>query len=581
MSLERTLQRAMQDAESGRLRQAIDSVRVALRLSPNHPAGMRVLGMLLVQAGEFEQAHQVLQRAIAQQPGAADLHSNMGNVLFSLCRFPESVAAYRRALQADPDLAPAWFGLSGALVQSGDAAGALAAADRAEALRPGTLRVQAKRVDAFDVMDRHDEAMALLRQLIERHPDDVEIRARLLQIMNYASVPDSAFDDAVAGYARCIGRVPAFGAFDRDPERPLRLGLLTPDLRTHSVGFFAQAFLRHVQPGWTPVAFATIRAPEDDAMAREFRGLVPEWVDASTMSDEVLDRAIRERRIDVLLDMAGHSNGNRLRALDRKPAPLVATAIGHPSTTGHPAIDVRLVDSITDPPGSERACTERLQRLDPCFLCYAPPADAPEPVMPPADAPVTFGSFNLTAKVGPEALALWKGALDAVPGSRLLLKARSLGDPATRDALLERIRAAGIDESRVELLAFVPGIGAHLALYGRMHAALDTSPYGGTTTTCEALWMGVPVVTLPGARHASRVSASLLQAAGFGELVATDAADYARIAARAATDRAWAEGFRRTARERMRASPLMDAPAYAARFYGALRDAWRWRCAQA
>ena len=580
MGIERTLQRALQDASSGRLRQAIDSVRVAMRLSPSDPAGIRVLGMLLVQANEFEQALQVMQRAVAQQPGAADLHSNLGNVLFSLNRFPESVAAYRRALQLDPDCAPAHFGLSGALVHSGDSAGALEAADRCERLNPGTLRVQVRRVDAFDIMERHGEAIALLRQLIAQHPGDAEIRARLLQILNYSAEPDEEFDAAITGYAQCIGRVPAFGAFDRDPERPLRLGILSPDLRTHSVGYFAQAFARHVQPGWTLVAFSTIRAPKDDAMARAFREWIPEWVDASMMSDEELDRAIRDRRIDVLLDMAGHSNGNRLRALDRKPAPLVATAIGHPATTGHPAIDVRLVDSITDPPGSERACTERLQRMDPCFLCYAPPDTAPEPEMPAADAPVTFGSFNLTAKVGPECLALWKLAMDAVPGSRLLLKARSLGDPGTRGALLERMRAAGIDESRMELLAYVPGIDAHLRLYGRVHAALDTTPYGGTTTTCEALWMGVPVVTLPGARHASRVSASLLRAAGFGELVADDAAGFVRIAARAATDRAWAEDFRRTARARMAASPLMDAPAYAARFYGALRDAWRWRCAK-
>ncbi len=581
MAIERTLERAMQDAQAGRLRQAIDTVRVAMRLSPNHPTGIRVLGVLLLQAGDHEQAVQVLRRGVAQQPKAADLHSNLGNALYSLGRCTEAAESFQRALQCDATFAPALFGLSGALVQSGDAAGALDAADRCERLQPGTLDVQLRRVDAMDVMDRHTEAMALLRQLMERHPADALLHARLLQMLNYAAAPEQAFEDAIRGYARCIGRVPPFGAFDRDPERPLRLGLLTPDLRTHSVGYFAKAFTDHVPAGWTLVAFSTMKAAEGDAMARAFRARIPEWVEAGPMDDEALDRAIRERRIDIVLDMAGHSNGNRLRALDRRPAPLVATAIGHPATTGHPAIDVRLVDSITDPPGSEGACTERLERMDPCFLCYAPPEGAPEPAMPAVDAPVTFGSFNLTAKVGPESLALWKGALDAVPGSRLLLKARSLGDPGTRDSLLARIRAAGIDESRVELLAFVQGVDAHLALYGRVHVALDTTPYGGTTTTCEALWMGVPVVTLPGARHASRVSASLLRAAGFGELVAKDASDYARLAAWAATDRAWADAFRRTARERMRASPLMDAPAYATRFFGALRDAWRWRCAQA
>ena len=580
MAIETTLDRAMRDASEGRLQQAIDSVRLALRRSPDHPVALRVMGMLLLQAGEHEQALHQLRRAVASQPRSPSVYSNLGNAYGATGRPTEAVAAYRKALELHPDFLPALHGLSGILIQAGDAAGALAAGNRAAELRPGWLELDLNRVDAYDSMDRHDRAMEMLAELKRQHPFEPTIRARVLHLMNYSALPDEVFTEAMRDYARCIVVPPATNAFDRNPDRPLRLGILSPDLRTHSVAFFLDAPMRHIPADWKVVAFSASAPNPADPMTRMLKERVHEWVDVAHLSDSALDALIRQRRIDVLLDLAGHTAGNRLRALDQRPAPLIATAIGHPATTGHPAVDVRLVDSITDPPSTETHCTERLQRMDPCFLCYVPPVDAPEPVMPAAGASVTFGSFNLSGKVGAETLALWRGALDAVPGSRLLLKARSLGDPAARESLLERIRAAEIDESRVEILSFVKGIKEHLALYARVHVALDPTPYSGTTTTCEALWMGVPVVTLPGERHASRVSSSLLHAAGFSELVAKDAADFARIAARCATDRAWGEDFRANARARMQSSPLMDTAAYAERFFGALRESWRVRCKQ-
>jgi len=246
------------------------------------------------------------------------------------------------------------------------------------------------------------------------------------------------------------------------------------------------------------------------------------------------------------------------------------TAIGYPDTTGVPAIDLRLVDSITDPPGSEGLCTENPLRLDPCFLCYTPPDEAPEPAMPPAEAPITFGSFNNIAKVVPSTVALWSRALRAVPGSRLLLKSIGLDDPSIRALALERFGREGIDPSRIDLRDAGLDRGSHLALYGQVHVALDPTPYNGTTTTCEALWMGVPVVTLRGVRHASRVSSSLLSACGCGDWIAADPESFARIAAELAFDRGSLKGIRDTLRSSMRASALLDAPAYAKRLFDAL-----------
>jgi predicted O-linked N-acetylglucosamine transferase (SPINDLY family) len=290
------------------------------------------------------------------------------------------------------------------------------------------------------------------------------------------------------------------------------------------------------------------------------------------LDDAALDALVRRERVDALLELNGHTGDNRLPALARKPAPLLVTAIGYPDTTGVPAIDLRLVDSTTDPPGAEAACTERLLRLDPCFLCYTPPDEAPAPAPPPETAAPTFGSFNNASKLVPRTVALWAKVLRAAPGSRLLLKSIGLEDASIRAAVTRRFAAEGIDASRLELRDARLDRAEHLALYGQVHVALDPTPYNGTTTTCEALWMGVPVVTLPGVRHASRVSASLLGAAGFPQWIAADEATFVRLATGLAADRPALAALRTSMRDTLRASPLLDAPAYARRLFGRLAE---------
>jgi predicted O-linked N-acetylglucosamine transferase (SPINDLY family) len=256
------------------------------------------------------------------------------------------------------------------------------------------------------------------------------------------------------------------------------------------------------------------------------------------------------------------------------------TAIGYPNTTGHPCVDARVVDSITDPPGTDHRCTERLLRLDPCFLCYAPPEDAPHPSMPDPGSPVTFGSFNETKKVRAESVALWAGALRELPDSRLVIKARSAAEPTVRASLLGRFASAGIDPARVEILPFAADTRSHLAMYSRVHVGLDPTPYNGTTTTCEALWMGVPVVTLTGDRHASRVGTSLLHAIGMAEWCAATPADFTRIAVGLARDPGRLASLRGSLRDTVRRSPLADGPAYGRRFHAAIRECWREWCAR-
>ena len=575
MAASEALQRAIQDAQAGRLDAALASVRMLAKRRPDDLEAIAVLGLLLMQAGQLDQAIHHLSRAVALAPHLAGPRNNLANALVNARRHKEAEQHWLKALEADPAYARAWMGLAIARTHLHDAAGALQAAERGLALQPDWPEMTRNRAEALAAADRAEDAARALEDAVARHPGHAGLRSNLLMALNYLERPAEEIAAAHREYARCVTVPPAPPKADRDPDRPLRIGVLSGDLNGHAVGFFADAIFRHLPAGWHVTAFATSAPRPADPVEAGLRGMAGAWCEAAAMDDAALDRAIRERRIDVLVELGGHTSGGRLGALDRKPAPVIVTAIGYPNTTGHPAVDVRIVDSVTDPAGAEALCTERLARIDPCFLCYRPPDDAPEPAMPAADGPITFGSFNLLSKVSAGTLAAWRGALDACPGSRLLLKSRNFADPSARAGLLARAAQAGIAPERVEIVAFTPGIAEHLALYRRVHVALDAFPYNGTTTTCEALWMGVPVVTMAGDRHAARVGASLLRAAGLPELVTECPEAFAQAATRLAGDPAHLTALRSGLRDRLRASPLLDAAGWATRFHGALREAWR------
>jgi len=302
-------------------------------------------------------------------------------------------------------------------------------------------------------------------------------------------------------------------------------------------------------------------------------------IDRATDADLV--RAVRADTIDIALDLSGHTHAHSLPAFHMRCAPVQATYLGYPNTTGVAAMDYRITDSAADPPGAQAFATERLLNIDPCFLCYAPPADAPSPRREPGAAPArpfTFGSFNNAQKMNGYTIALWARVLDAVPGSRMLLKSVNFDDAQLRADIVARFSAQGIDPARVEVLPRAPTLHDHLSLYQRFDVALDTFPYAGTTTTCEALHMGVPVVTLRGRTHASRVGASLLGAIGRADLIADTSEEFVQIAAGLAAEGDRLDARRPQLRDALAASPLCDAPGFAARFDGVLRTMWKEWC---
>jgi protein O-GlcNAc transferase len=354
----------------------------------------------------------------------------------------------------------------------------------------------------------------------------------------------------------------------------LRIGYVSGDFREHSVAYFVEPLLRgHDRTAVEVFCYADHRL--DDAVTERLRGYADQWRPIAGMADDTVGELIRRDAIDVLVDLGGHSAENRLGVFARRAAPVQATWLGYPNTTGLAEIDYRLTDAVADPLGAADAWhAEKLVRVPGCFLCYGMPDVLPDVGALPAEANgfVTFGSFNNLAKVSERTMRLWGRVLDAVPGSRLLLKYRSLADAGTRSVVAEMMTRCGINPGRVEMAGHAASREDHLRMYGRVDVALDTTPYCGTTTTCEALAMGVPVVTLAGDAHVSRVGASLMHAMGLWEMVAKSGEEYVGIAVTLAGDLERMKATRIGLRERMRASALCDQGGFSKVMETALRE---------
>ena len=384
-------------------------------------------------------------------------------------------------------------------------------------------------------------------------------------------------------FGQVFDRPPPAFANNRDPERRLRIGYLSADLRAHSVAFFLAGLLqRHDHARFEVIAYDDTAQP--DPVSRMLRAFCDRWHRIVGMTHGRVAGLIGEHEIDVLVDLAGHTSNNRLPVFAARPAPVQVSYLGYAATTGLTSIDYRLTDALADPPGlTDAHHTERLVRLPGSFLAYSAPPHAPDVTPLPAEANgyVTFASFNGTNKLHPGVYALWARVLHAVPGSRLILKANGFADAALRDRVNRLFADAGIAAERVTLLARAATMVEHLAVYGQADVALDAFPYNGTTTTCEAMWMGLPVVTLAGRMHAGRVGVSLLTHVGLPDWIAASEADYVAVAAGAAGDLAGLAELRRTMRPRLLASPVMDAAGLARNVEAEYRTMWQRWCGQA
>ncbi len=579
-ALEYLLGCALEDI--GRAGEAMEAYRKALELDPRHAKAANNLGCLQELHGQLDEAAASYGRALQADPKLANALFNRGNLEKMRGRPAAAEADLRQALALDP-AHPDWHcNLAEVLLQQWRLDEAEAGQRAALALEPRHARAWFGLGNTLMMLGRADEAEAAFRRALEIEPDMAEAHGNLLLCLHYRKGNDAPALHAehlawAKRHAEGLRQPAQFAALDRTPGRKLNVGYLSPNFHRHSVAsFFEPLLAAHDRNRFRVFCYSSV--DREDAVTARLRGLADEWRDIRGESGDGAARLIRDDHIDILVDLAGHTGGGRPLVFARKPAPVQVAWLGYPNTTGLAEMDHRLTDGIADPAGeADRFHTEKLLRLPDGFLCFAPDADSPEPgeLRALAAGRVTFGCFNNLAKVTPEMVALWSRLLGAVPQARLLLKAHALGNDSARRSLHAQFAAHGIDAARVTLLGPEESPAGHLGRYREVDIALDTFPYHGTTTTCEALWMGVPVVTLAGGTHVSRVGASILKRAGLDELVAATPEDYVAKAAALAADPKKLGALRQGLRARLRASPLLDAAGFARSVEAAYQDAWK------
>ena len=511
---------------------SLQSLRRSVGQHPDDASAHLLLGTALAEAGQPVEALGHLQRSVELVPTLVRGHIRLGNLLRELSRTGEAVEAYGRALElrlGDPfilsNLGNAWLDLSEA----------------------------GRAIDCY-------------RQSIEIHPDAPATYSNLIFAMQYDSGVSreeiaAAHRDWGVRFGRALGQADTSA---RDGQRPLRVGFLSADFRYHPVGRMVSALWQNLdRDRVTPIAYDN--SADDSPAKRRYREQVEQWYDIAALPDDEVVERIRADQLDVLVDLSGHTSGNRLAVLAQKPAPVQATLFAYPNTTGLPAVDWRITDSLADPPGAESLYVEKLLLLPSVAWVYGPPENSPEPGGPPClgGEPFTFGCLNNPAKISSAAVETWSGILRACPGSRLLLLVRD--DPAHEGLLLAKFERHGIGAG--QLLFTVKGPEReYLEMHNRIDLMLDPFPYNGGVTTGDCLWMGTPILALEGDSYVSRQGASLLTCMDLPELIAVDRE---ALIAKAA---GWFEAPQRLAklgdglRGRLRCSPLMDHAGYARDF---------------
>ena len=476
-----------------------------------------------------------------------------------------------------------WLRRGEALKDQAKFAAALECYRACAALDPGNLAARGGIAHVLSAAWRMEECIEACEDALRVSPTSAEIFSGYLLYSHYAARPDArALFARHARYGELMSAAaPALyrhAARREDTGRTLRLGYVSRDFCRHSVASFIEPVIEHHDSSGFKVYCYYTRADTDTTTERLVH-LADEWRDACADSPDALAAKIRADGIDILVDLGGHTIGNSLAAFSRRPAPVQCTWLGYPDTTGLRAMDYRITDGIVDPaPEADALNTERLLRVAPPFVCYQPPVDAPPVEARKETRALVFGSFNAIMKVNEPLIESWARILASIPHSRLVMKSTLLEYDETALRVRARFAAQGIPPDRLELRCWADSRAEHLAAYNEIDIALDTWPYNGTTTTCEALWMGVPVVTLSGALHMSRVGETLLACAGLHELVAKDPEQYVAIAVALARDTSRRATLTTGMRQRLAASPLLEHAAFTRKLENAYRTAWSAWC---
>jgi predicted O-linked N-acetylglucosamine transferase (SPINDLY family) len=552
--------------------------RGLLQLEPANAEAKYLLGRLLRQTGRASEAITILRQALSARPSEVPYLIELARAQIAAARYAEAAETFAACVRRQPDCTDVLNDYAGALLK-------LDRHDEAEAVLERRVRLWPAAPEAYfnlgvilSARGHADAAIATYRKGLALAPQNAAIHSNLVLQMNYSQNEDAT---SICAEQQRFGAQFAAGFVAPMPDptwpRRLRVGYISPDFRDHVVMRFMEGIIENHDARQFEIHVYHTH-PQKDYQTERLRAAVSRWADVEQLGAAELADLIRRDRIDILVDLAGHTDGNSLLTMALKPAPVQATYLGYPNSTGLGAVDWRITDAQADPPGeSDRLSTEKLLRLPGSYFCYRPGPGVPEVNTLPAQASgaITFGCFNNFAKLSAGFLEAAAQLLLAVPGSRLVLKNRQLSSAKIAAAVRATFERAGIGPHRVELRGWEPSNSHHLAVYGAIDIALDSFPYNGATTSCEALWMGVPVVTLAGDRHAGRMGASILNAVGLGELVATTPQQYVETSAQLAGDPDRLAKLRSSLRARMRQSPIMDEAGFTRRLEQAYVQIWQ------
>ncbi len=564
---------------SGQTDQAVTAYEQAIKLNPELTEAHNNLGTLFFTTGQPDKALSAYDRVLQLQPNNAITHGNRGNALKELGKSDDAIKAYQRAIELQPKNAESHYNLGILFESMGYSGDALNAYDEAVKINPELTEAYCNHGVVLVDLGRPGEAEKSYRRAIELKPDYTKAHSNLLFSLNYRTdLTKKELYDAHCDWDQKHSQIKPLSLPPRHrrTQHRLRIAYVSPDFRNHSVAFFFSPLLsEHNREDFEIYCYSNTSCT--DSVTERIKSKTDHWRSIVNMPDKDVAKLIQKDNIDILVDLAGHTAGNRLPIFTYRPAPIQITWLGYPNTTGLQTMDYRLTDNIADPIGdTDSLYTEKLIRLDTGFLCYQPPDSAP----PTANAPclnvghITFGSFNVMAKINSEVISVWSEILCNLPESRLLLKNNGLGDDRNKERILNLFAEHGIDKERIDLYGRLPKQKDHLDLYRKIDISLDTFPYNGTTTSCEALWMGIPVITLRGNQHASRVGASILAHMDCNEWIASTTASYIETAVKLAGDRQGLAELRISQRNRMMKSTLLDAKTFATTIENVYRMIW-------
>ncbi|BDC39903.1 tetratricopeptide repeat protein [Paraburkholderia terrae] len=579
------LQAGVAHQQAERLNDAEMQYRRILAIDPNHADAMHLLGLVAQARGQYQTACDLIMAAITRNPQAF-YYYNLGNVMQANNRPAAAAECFRQALVLQPEYVDAHNNLGNAQRALKDHHGAVQSFCQAINLKPDHARAYNNLANTLMELDELDAAIEAWRNAIALRPDFAEPRSNLLFALNYQqqTTPQAYLEEALRFGEAMEARAQPFTTWLVDAgsraDRPLRVGIVSGDLKKHPVGYFIESVVANLDSSRVQlVAYAT-RDVEDELTAR-IKPSFAAWTSLAGVSDEAAAQRIRNDGIDILIDASGHSTYNRLPLFAWKPAPVQVSWPGYFASTGVRAIDYILGDAHVLPEAEEAHFVEKPWRLPDSYLCFTPPTDPVETGALPmlANGHITFGYFGNVTKVTDHVVGVWSTLLQKVPGATLFLKSGQFDDAHVRDSFVRRFAMRGVPASRL-IIEGRSARDAYLAAYRRVDMMLSPFPYGGGTTTAEAFWMGVPVLVRQGDRFVTHIAETMCHTAGLADWIAADDAAYVDKAVAFAADRERLSALRGNLRAQLLASPLCDATRFARNLEDALHGMWEQRVAQ-